>query len=323
MMTTEQMQAAQFRRFGDPDVLEMVTVPRPTPGAGEVQVRVHASTVNPHDTFVRDGTMKMLTGRKFPMGVGLDFAGEIVAAGTEVADIAIGSQVWGMVSPKGAHVTGSAAEYVVVPSTRVALFPEQLSMVEAASLVTSGTTALRAIRDVAQTRPGEKVLVRGAAGGVGMIVVQLAHALGAQVTALASGSDADFVTRCGADEVLDFRAVDADGVGTFDVIVDTVGRGMLAFRRRLNRQGRMVTISFGSPRAMGAIAVSKLFGARRIRTFSSNPDSRLLTDLAEYVTSGAVQPIVDTVYPLQRIADAHAALFTPGRHGKLVLTTTR
>lgn len=315
------MSAVQFERFGDPEVLTVVTVPRPSPGPHEVLVRVGASTVNPFDAFVRSGTLKIVTGRRFPMGVGLDFAGTIVETGAEVVDLTVGSHVWGMVSPKGSHRTGSAAEYVVVPRNRVMPFPGQLSMLEAASLVTSGATAIRAVRDVAATRVGERVLVRGAAGGVGMIIVQLAHASGAHVSALAGQADADFVRSCGADKVFDYRTVGPSEIDRFDVIFDTTGRDLLAFRRRLSRHGRMVTINFGSAQAIASIGLSMVFGSRRIRSFSDYPDRRLLTALADAVSAGMIRPVISTVYPLGRIADAHRALHEPGRHGKVVLTT--
>ena len=314
------MQAAQLRRFGGPEVLEVVTVRRPVAGPGEVLVRVEAAGVNLHDALLRDGTLKMMTGRKFPMGLGLDFAGEIVSAGSPVDDLFVGQRVWGMVSPRSAHVTGSAAQYVAVPADRVAPFPERLSMIEAASLVTPGETAVRAVRDVARTQPSQRLLVRGAAGGVGMVVVQLAAALGAQVTALASARDAEFVARCGADDVRDYRSVRAEDLGPFDVVIDTAGRNLLAFRRRLNRHGRMVTINFGSAQAMASIAVSTVFGEGRIRTFSGYPDRQLLNDVSEYVEQGAIHPFVDSTFPLQDIAEAHRALARPRNPGKLVLT---
>lgn len=317
----EQMAAVQFRRYGGPEVLEVVMVPRPVPGPGEVLVRVGASAVNQLDSAVRSGALRLMTGRRFPQGLGLDFAGEVAAVGPAVTDVIVGTRVWGSVSPRGRHLTGSAAEYVVVPADRVSGVPERLSTVEAASVVTVGTTSITAVRDIGQTGPGTRVLVRGAAGGVGMIAVQLAHALGAHVTALARDEDADFVCGCGADEVLDYRTVDAAGIGPFDVIVDMSGRDLLAFRRRLDRHGRMVAVNFGSGAALGAIVASTVFGGRRIRAFSDYPDRKLLTDLADLVESGAVRPVVGTSYPLARVAEAHRALSTPGRHGKLVLTT--
>lgn len=318
-----EMQAAQFRGFGGPEVLEVVTVAQPVPGPGEVQVRVGASGLNQHDMFVRAGTLRLVTGRKFPLGLGLDFAGEVTATGAnvdDVDDVALGSRVWGMVSPKKGHRTGADAQYVVVPADRVSAFPAQLSMVEAASLVTPAESALRALRDVAHTQPGERLLVRGAAGGVGTVAVQLAHALGAHVTALASARDAEHVARFGADEVLDYRATRARDVGPFDVIFDTAGRGMLPFRRRLARGGRMVTVNFSGAPAMAAIALSTILGPRRIRAFSGYPERQLLDDVAQFVQAGAIRPFVDAVYPLDRIADAHRALAAPLRPGRLVLT---
>ena len=313
--------AAQFHHYGGPDVLEIETVARPTPASDQVLVQVDASTVNPHDAIVRSGALKMITGRKFPLGVGLDFAGTVSGTGTDVQGMSAGTKVWGMVSPKGGHVTGAAAQYVIVPADRLAAMPEHLSMTDGASLVTSGTTVLRALRDIAHLKADERVLVRGAAGGVGMTAVQLARALGAHVTALASQGDLEFVAGLGAHETLDYRAVTPRELERFNVILDTTGTELLAFRRRLARDGRMVTIAFSSGKAIATIAASSVFGAKRVRAFSSYPDRGLLDDLTGYIQSGAVWPIVDTVYPLQRIADAHRALTDSGHHGKLVVTT--
>lgn len=314
------MQAAQFRRFGGPEVLEVGPVDRPRPGEGEVLVRVEASTVNVHDRLLRDGTMRVISGRRFPMGPGLDFAGTVEQADTADATVSTGAKVWGMVSPGGKHTTGSAAEYVVVPASRVAPVPEGLSMVEAASLVTSGTAAIEAVRDKGGTRAGDRVLVRGGAGGTGITIVQLTHALGARVTALAGGQDLGFVRETGADEAFDYRTTGPRDLGPFDVIVDTTGRDLLAFRRRLDRAGRMVTINFGSPSAMTAITASRVFGSRRIRSFSGYPDRALLDDLAGFVRSGAIRPVVSAVYPLSDIVEAHRAVARNGLRGKVVLT---
>ena len=160
-------------------------VDRPTPGEGEVLVRVEASSVNGHDVIVRAGGLKMVSGRKFPIGTGLDFAGIVVATGPGAEGYRAGDRVWGTVHPRQRHVTGAAAEYVTVPADRIAPAPAGISPAEAASLVVAGTTALIALRDSTHLASGERVLVRGAAGGVGTAAVQLAHAMGGHVTALA------------------------------------------------------------------------------------------------------------------------------------------
>ncbi|WP_314411493.1 NAD(P)-dependent alcohol dehydrogenase [Streptomyces kroppenstedtii] len=312
------MKAVQIMGFGTADVLRVNDVDRPAPGAGEVLVAVEASSVNGHDVIVRAGELKMVSGRRFPIGVGLDFAGTVAETGADVAGHRVGDRVWGMVHPRLRHTTAGAAEYVVVAADRIAPAPESLSPVEAASLVVAGSTALLALRDSVRLTGGERVLVRGAAGGVGTAAVQLAHAMGGHVTALARDRHAGLLTGIGADEVLDHRSTTSDRTGPFDVIVDTVGSELNCYRSRLDKGGRMVTVGL-SASALAAIAASSVYGARRIRTFSANPDTALLRELAGHVTSGALRPVIDSVHPLADIAAAHEAFERGGAAGKHVV----
>ncbi|MDQ0596378.1 NADPH:quinone reductase-like Zn-dependent oxidoreductase [Streptomyces canus] len=279
---------------------------------------VEASSVNGHDVLVRAGELKIVSGRRFPIGVGLDFAGVVAATGADVKDYRVGERVWGMVHPRQRHTTGGAAEYVVVPADRIVPAPASISPVDAASLVVAGATALIALRDTVHVVSGERVLVRGAAGGVGTAAVQLAHALGCHVTALARDRHAQVLTDLGADEVLDYGSTTSDQIGPFDVIVDTVGSELKCYRRRLTKGGRMVTVGL-SAGALAAIAASSVYGARRIRTFSANPETAMLRDLADHVTSGALRPVVDSVYSLADIAAAHQSFERGGGVGKHVV----
>ncbi|MCX4761760.1 NADP-dependent oxidoreductase [Streptomyces sp. NBC_01275] len=315
------MKAAQITSFGTPDVLRINDVDRPAPGVGEVLVSVEASSVNGHDVIVRAGEVKMVSGRRFPIGAGLDFSGVVAATGADVEGYRAGDRVWGMVHPRQRHATAGAAEYVVVPADRIAPAPAGLSPVEAASLVVTGATALIALRDSVHIAGGERVLVRGAAGGVGTAAVQLAHAMGGHVTALARDRHARLLTDLGADEVLDYGSTTSDQIGPFDVIVDTVGSELHCYRSRLAKGGRMVTVGL-SAGALAAIAASSVYGARRIRTFSANPDSAVLRDVADHVTSGALRPVVDSVYPLADIAAAHEAFERGGVMGKHVVAVS-
>jgi NADPH:quinone reductase-like Zn-dependent oxidoreductase len=314
------MKAAQIDRFGGPDVLSVSEVGRPAPGAGEVLVRVEASSVNGHDAMVRSGGLKMVSGRKFPLGTGLDFAGVVAEAGPGPDGYRAGDRIWGTVHPRQRHVTGAAAEYVAVPADRVAPAPAGLTPAEAASLVVAGTTALIALRDSTHLQSGERVLVRGAAGGVGTAAVQLAHAMGGHVTALARDRYAQALGDLGADRVLGYDAT-PEQTGTFDVIIDTPGSDLESYRRRLTSNGRMVTVGL-SASALAAIAVSTVHGSRRIRTFSANPDTAILEDLFGYVTSGALRPVVSGVFPLANIAAAHQAFSRGGTLGKHVVTVS-
>jgi NADPH:quinone reductase-like Zn-dependent oxidoreductase len=312
------MKAVQIAGFGTPDVLLVNDVDRPAPGAGDVLVAVEASSVNGHDSLVRSGALRMVSGRRFPIGFGLDFAGVVAAVGAEVREHRVGDRVWGTVHPRKRHTTAGAAEYVVVPAGRVTAAPAGLSSTEAASLVVAGATALIGLRDTVRLAAGERVLVRGAAGGVGTAAVQLAHAMGGHVTALARDRHAAALRDLGADEVFDYGTTTSEGIGPFDVIFDTVGSELNCYRGRLTRTGRMVTIGLSGP-AFAAIAASSVHGARRIRAFSANPDAAVLRDLAGYVASGAVRPVVDSVYPLADITVAHQAFDRGGVLGKHVV----
>jgi NADPH:quinone reductase-like Zn-dependent oxidoreductase len=311
------MKAAQINQYGEPDVLMINEVDRPVPGEGEVLVQVAASSLNGHDVLVRSGGLKMVSGRKFPIGTGLDFAGTVVAAGPGAEDHQAGGLVWGTVHPRKRHITGAAAEYVTVPADRIAPAPAGLSPLDAASLVVAGTTALIALRDSTHLTSGERVLIRGAAGGVGTAAVQLAHAMGGHVTALARDRYASALGDLGADRVLGYDA-DAEQTGSFDVIVDTVGADLECYRRRLAKNGRMVTIGL-SPSALAAIGLSTMHGSRRIRAFSANPDTALLHDVAGYVDAGALRPVVSDVFSLADIAAAHQAFSRGGILGKHVI----
>jgi NADPH:quinone reductase-like Zn-dependent oxidoreductase len=314
------MKAAQIDRYGTPDVLRINEVGRPAPGEGEVLVRVEASSVNGHDVIVRSGGLKMVSGRKFPLGTGLDFAGVVAEADPGADGDRAGDRVWGTVHPRQRHVTGAAAEYVTVPADRIAPAPAALSPADAASLVVAGTTALIALRDSTHLARGERVLVRGAAGGVGTAAVQLAHAMGGHVTALARDHHARALAGLGADRVLGYDAT-PEQTGTFDVIIDTAGSDLECWRRRLTRNGRMVTVGL-SASALAAIGLSAIHGSRRIRTFSANPDTAILVDLAGYIAAGALRPVVSSVFPLADIAAAHQAFSQGGTLGKLVVAMT-
>ena len=315
------MRAAQFDAYGGPEVLHVATVDRPRAGTGEVLVRVEAASVNPHDLITRSGTLKLVSGRKFPLGTGLDFAGVVVDPAPDTG-IEVGAKVWGSVSAMKSHVTGAMAEYVVVTADRVGPRPPGLTAPEAAAFVVAGTTAIRALQDVAALKPGEKVLIRGAAGAVGLVAVRIAVSLGASVTTLSSNRDLELLRELGADRVLDYRTTRPDEIDRQDVILDTAGTDLLAFRRRLTRRGRMVTIAFTSATAFAAIGTSAVFGPRRIRAFSSDAKRDLLDRLGEFVTSGVLRPDVAATYGIDDIVAAHVAQKSGGARGKHVVVLT-
>lgn len=308
-----------FDRYGAPEVLYVGLTDRPDPGPTDVLVRVAASSVNGGEVIARQGKLRLVTGKKFPQRVGIDLAGEIVCVGANVTDFAIGDRVWGAVDERGSR--GAAAECVLAPAGNVSVAPATVSSTDAVSLLSGGNTSLVALRETVRLRSGERLLVRGAAGGVGAVGVQIGKAFGAHVTALASSATFDFVRGLGADEVIDYHTP-ADELGRFDVIFDTRGTDLRAFRRQLTPGGRMVTIAFDVDRivrSLGYILFSRVHGPRRVRLFFGHPRRELFTELADLVDRGHVRPIVDEVYSLDRIAEAHARLERGGVRGKVVV----
>ncbi|MDX5576185.1 MULTISPECIES: NAD(P)-dependent alcohol dehydrogenase [Streptomyces] len=312
------MRAALYDSYGPPEVLYEGRVPVPVRKPGEVLVRVHAASVNGGELYGRAGRVRFVTGRRFPQRTGLDFAGEVAEVDPDVTGLRVGDRVWGILG----RTFGSAAEYVSVRPRQIAYAPENVTLTEAASLPAGGTTSLTALRDKAGLRAGERLLVRGASGGVGSVAVQLGKALGAHVTGLAGAKNADFVRELGADEVLDHRATALAGLDRYDVIMDTVGTEHPVLRRRLAPGGRLVSIAFDIDhpvRSIGYLLGSAVHGRQRVRFFSGNPKHDLFADLTAYVERGDLRPVVDTVHPLSDIAAAHRALEAGGVRGKHVV----
>jgi len=318
---TRTMRAAVFDRYGPPEVLYEGTVTRPVAGPGEVLVRVRATSVNGGELAGRAGRLRLVTDlaqRGFPKRVGTDFVGDVVEVGRDVTAAAVGERVWGLLP----RTFGSTAQYVVVPPDRFAPAPAGLEPAEAAALPV-GTTSITALRDVARLRPGERLLVRGAAGGVGVTGVQLGRAYGAHVTGLARAEHLGLVRGLGAVEALDYRTTDPADLERFDVVLDTVGTDLRSYRRLLAPGGRMVTIAFDLDRAvrsLGYVLGSAVHGRRRVLFFSGNPRRDLFEELTRLTESGALRPVVDRVHPMSEIAAAHRALEEGGVRGKVVVT---
>jgi NADPH:quinone reductase-like Zn-dependent oxidoreductase len=317
----ELMRAAVYHRYGGPEVLEIERIPRPRLRPGKLIVRVLATSVNGGELLARAGAVRFMAALQpgFPKRVGLDFVGVVDEVGEGVASSQVGEIVWGQ------SRLDAAAEYIEASTDRVFRIPAGLDPIRAAALPAVGTTAITALERHARLRPGERVLIRGGAGGVGSAAVQLAHAAGAHVTALASQRVAVQVEALGADVVHDYRATTAEQLGTFDVIFDTTFTDLESFRRRLAPGGCVVTVTFDHhhiPRSLAYIALSARHHHQRVRFFSGNPKQELFQRLTTLVEQGHIAPVVDTVYPLEDIAAAHAHAERGGTVGKIIVAVT-
>jgi NADPH:quinone reductase-like Zn-dependent oxidoreductase len=320
---SEVMRAAEYDQYGPPDVLQTRMVPRPRANPGQALVRVHASSVNPIDTIVRSGTLRFRTGNQFPKRTGIDFAGEVVEIESEASDIKVGDRVWGVMplSIERGVGQGSAADFVTISTTHISPSPKSLTSLEAASISSVGAVAIITLRDKARLQPGERLLVRGAAGGVGCMAVQLGKLLGAHVTALASARDLAFLKELGATEALDYRTTTPSSREAFDVVLDLVGTDLSTYRHLLSHRGRMFCLAQNAWSLVYSLA-SNIFGSKRVQTFNAAPMRDTMVDLTAYVDAGSIRPVVHSIYDLDNIAEAHLSLEREGGRGKRVVKHT-
>jgi NADPH:quinone reductase-like Zn-dependent oxidoreductase len=254
---------------------------------------------------------------------GMDLAGQVEAVGRDVTRFRPGDAVFGWTEG------GSYAEYASVPEDQLVPMPANLSFVQAAAVPISGLAALQGLRDIGEVQAGQRVLVIGAAGGVGSFAVQLAKAFGAQVTGVASTTQAELVRSIGADEVVDYTRTDVtDGSRHWDLILDTAGhRSLSRLRRALSPAGTLVIVgSEGRGRFMGgfdrqlrAVALSRVVG-QRLRMLSSTPRRDDLETLRQLIEAGKVTPLLDRTFPLDQVRQAIGHLLAGGGRGKLVIT---
>jgi NADPH:quinone reductase-like Zn-dependent oxidoreductase len=303
------MKAVRIHEYGSPSVLRYEDGPLPKPGEDEVLIRVHATAVNPLDCWIRSGSAVEWFPHSFPLILGFDVAGVVAAIGAKVYAFAVGDEVYG--SPD----TGGYAEYVAVPSTRVARKPQSLDFIHAAAMPVSALTAWQVIKDVAQLQRGQAVLIHGAAGGVGSFAVQIAQRCGAHVIGTASRHNHPFLRQLGVDEVIDYNTTRFESVvHGVDLVLDTVGGDTLQRSGAVLKPGGFLISIVESP----AAELGATYGVRQ-QQVSVQINSPQLTDLAARVDAGQLTPIVSTVLPLQQAGQAHVQ--SEGRHvrGKVVL----
>jgi NADPH:quinone reductase-like Zn-dependent oxidoreductase len=322
------MQAIVQDTYGSADVLELREIDTPVPGDHDVLVRVHSAGVD-------QGVWHVMTGLPYPLRLagygirapktqvpGMDVAGVVDAVGSHVTRFLPGDEVFGIAK-------GSYAGYTLAAEDKLAPKPANLGLAQAATLAISGLTALQAVRDHGKLRPGQKVLIVGASGGVGTYAVQLANAFGAQVTGVCSATKADTVRSIGADRVIDYAHEDfAAGEERYDLILDIGGNASLSrLRHALTPKGTLVIVGGetggrwlgGSDRQIRAMVLSRFVG-QKLGTFISSENHEDMLVLKELVEAGKVTPVVDRSYPLREVPEAIRYMRDGRACGKLVIT---
>ena len=322
------MKAIVQDEYGSPDVLQLQDIEKPVCGDDEVLVRVHSAGVD-------RGVWHLMAGQPYLVRImgfglrkprnrvpGLDVAGSVEAVGRDVVQLKPGDEVFG-------ECNGSFAEYARAPARKLAHKPANLSLQQAAVVSVSGRAALQAVRDEGKVQPGQKVLIIGAAGGVGTFAVQIGKAFGGEVTGVCSTRKTDLVLSVGADHVIDYTQEDfADGQRHYDVILDIAGNRTLShLRRALTPAGTLVIVGGedggrwfgGMDRQIRALLISR-FSGQQLRAQFPKEDYADLTVLKELIEASKVAPVVDRTYPLSEVPAAIQYLQEGRAQGKVVIT---
>jgi len=319
------MKAIVRHRYGPPEVLELRDIDPPVVGDGDVLVRVRASSVNPADWHIMRGSPLFLRlagyGLRTPKHpvLGSDVAGVVEAVGKDVTGLRTGDEVFGW-------GRGTYAELAPASPDRLAAKPANLTFEQAAAVPLAAITALQGLRDIGKLQPGQTVLVIGASGGVGTFAVQIAKALGAEVTGVCSTRNVEMVRSIGADRVIDYTREDFTRDGRrYDLIFQLAGTASPSrLRRALTPKGTLV-LSSGDGRLNGIDRIVKAvvtspFVSQKLVTWVANEDGADLTTLKELIESGKVTPVIDRTYPLSETPEAIRHVEAGHTQGKVVVT---
>lgn len=318
------MKAAVYHRYGPAEAVHLTDLPTPAPGRGQILIRVHASSVTTADWRLRASAFpgalwlpgRLMTGLFAPRNpvLGMEVAGEVVAKGHAVTRFEIGQRVFGFCGG------GGHAEFVALTEDGALLqTPDQLSDAEAVALPFGALCALSFLRDVARLRPGQRVLITGGSGGVGVYAIQMAKALGAHVTACASRPNLPLLHALGADDSFDYRAETARIFAPYDVIFDTVGAlDWPRARDLLRRSGLFLPLNFAG-RELWHLLRARLSGGPRLRLHVNEDRAEDLQTVLEMVVAGTLRPVIDRRFDLDEITAAHRYVEARHRKGAVVV----
>lgn len=317
MTIPQKMQAVILKAYGALDQLEYQEVATPTPTEHEILIRVRGTTANPVECAIRSGQLKHFI--KVPKSriLGLDASGEVLQVGSKVTRFKVGDEVMAFI-----HIeqSGAYAEYATIHEDWATKKPNNWSFLEAGVASGVGMTAYDGLLKHGQLKAGEHVLINGAAGGVGHLAVQIARAIGAEVTATCSTPKVEWVKSLGAHRVLDYKKVDVYKTDLhFDVVFDCVGeRTVWAWRKHLNPGGRHVMVAVG-PIHMLMAKLAPLLVRRKSSNFYVTPNGKSLETLAKWAEEGKLRPYIEKIYTFQEIRDAQARVETGRTQGKVAI----
>jgi NADPH:quinone reductase-like Zn-dependent oxidoreductase len=305
------MKAVVLREYGNADVLSYEEVEKPSPGADDILVRVENIGVNPIEWKVRNGLGEVF-GLKFPIFLGSEISGKVVEVGAEVERFKVGDEIFGNVNMiRG----GGYAEYVLAKESEIAHKPKNIDFVNAAAIAVGALTSWKAIFTTGNLQSGQKILIHGAAGGVGLMGVQLAKAKGAYVYGTGSGKNAEFIKELGADEFIDYTTTRFEDVAKdVDVVLDTVGGDTQTRSFEVLKKGGYLVSLVAPP----SPELAEKYGVKATM-IQSGPNGELLEEIAGFVERGQVKTHVESIFPLSEIKKAHELSESGRARGKIVL----
>jgi NADPH:quinone reductase-like Zn-dependent oxidoreductase len=325
------MKAIVYTRYGPPEVLQYREVPKPTPTDDQVLIKVHASSVNAAESLIIKGTpflARLMTGgvlkpkHTIP---GADVAGRVEAVGRNVTRLKVGDEVFGDMSADG---WGAYAEYACARADMLIPKPATITFESAAAVPLAGVTALQGLRDVGKLQAGQKVLINGATGGVGTFAVQIAKALGAEVTAVGRTGKLEVLRALGADHLIDYKQQDITRIGQqYDLILDIAAyRPFRAYQPLLTPTGIYIVAGGSITEIFRVMLFGSLFskkGGQRFTNLAANPNPKDLTVIKELMEAGNVTSVISKCYPLSETAEAFRYFQSGDAHGKVVISVAQ
>jgi len=312
------MKAAYIHEYGGPEKIIVGELPDPELASNEVLIRVHAASVNPVDWKIREGRLKLFSGKKFPIILGTEIAGEIVQCGSETSGLKSGDRVFAGLSHRG----GGYAEFVSAPAKNVFIIPDKLSFEDACTLAVAGMTPLQALRLHYHTKPGDHVLVNGASGGVGTYAVQIAKILGAHVTAVCSERNIELVQSLGADEIIDYNAEDFRlRRNEFDLILDAAANAFFPEVKPCLRKGGML-IKLNLQKKSMLQSLLNIFSSRKIKVILVKNRPKDLQWMIGFILEGSLRVVMDRSFTLDEAEEAQRFSQSGRARGKIVIHCT-
>ncbi|MBD1807327.1 NAD(P)-dependent alcohol dehydrogenase [Microcoleus sp. FACHB-SPT15] len=314
------MKAVTINQYGSASVLNYTDIEQPRIKPEQILVKVQASSVNPVDWKIRSGQLQLLTGYNFPLVLGFDVAGTVVEVGAGVTRFKAGDEIYAYLDsiPGGAY-----AEYAAVSERAACLLPNNMTYEQAAAVPLAATTALQSLRDLGLIQSGHQVLINGSSGGVGTFAVQIAKALGAEVTAVCSTKNLELMTSLGADHVIDYTNTDiTQDTRQYDIILDAVGKQSFSSCQAILKPNGIYVDTLPMPDTLVQGCLTFFLPGKKAKLVIAQSNSKDLGFLKELIETGKMRSLIQQTYPLSEVAAAHTTSEQERVVGKLVITVS-